>query len=157
MVFSIEPFHLVWVSYSALHFFLVEFSFLSCFLIRKIYRIHFDFLKNSFPGMLISASASVSSADFTSLISAGLFTCQTSAAGLILRLPHCWLCFRLRVGLYIQGWWAQMKLFSPLLLYPFSPFVLSSSLLLLLYGKSGLSSICIPSAPFLAVNVAFKN
>lgn len=47
-------------------FFLAEFSSLSCFQIRKIYRTHFDFLKNSFPGMLISASANVSSADFTS-------------------------------------------------------------------------------------------
>lgn len=45
----------------------------------------------------------------------------------------------------------------PLFLYPISPFAPSSGLWTLLPVESSLSSICVPSASFLAVNVAFKN
>lgn len=55
---------------------------------------------------------------FHLLIPAGVVNCQTPTTALILRLPHCWLFFRWRLGLYIQGRWAQIQLFLPSLLDP---------------------------------------
>lgn len=148
----------------ALHFFFsVEFNFWSCFLIRKIYRIHFDFLKNSFPGMLISASGKCFICLFYLLIPAGVVNASDfnsradSGAASLLAL------FQTEAGSLYSGPMAQMQLFSPSLPVPSCG---PSALLLRLLPVSGssflsnrsLPSICISRAPlFLALNAAFSN
>lgn len=123
-----------------LHFFFfsVEFNSLFCFLIRKIYGICSDFLekkqiKKILPRDTYPSFDKRSICLFHLLIPAGVVNCQTPTTGLILRLPHCWLFFRRRLGLYTQGRWAQIQLFLPSFLDPLvAPHPLSVSCLLFL-------------------------
>lgn len=134
----------------------VDSNSLSCFLIRKIYRIHFDFLgKKKIPSQgCLSRLPPVFPLLISPLNSCWGCSRSDSQGRVDSGLPHCWLLFRLRLGLYIQGRWAQMQLFLPRswtllrpLVSPLRPFSPSVSFLPFLSNPAHLSHAFLAPLP----------